>query len=462
MKRFRWWFDQVLLQLTGVRGGTTNTRSCRMGIPRACRRAFGAILVPALVLAIVPRSLWANETLSLPQLLQAARRENPTLLAAHKRWEAAQAKVLQAKALPAPKIGVEFEDIPRGTVKVNQATVMYQLIQALPFPGKLSLRRQVAVKHAQVAAMAFKQTEWDIISQLKSAYYDLFLVDREQAIQQEQLLWLHQAAAIAQARYVTGTISQPELLRAQGEALEAENALIVLAHRRQALSAHLNHLLNRPAHAPLGQPGEILLLSVPFHPDELLLIALERQPELLAMKYAAERAEAEWRLAKRELLPDLETMLELRDPAMGPIGPWDLTLALAIPFWFWTKLQYGVKAALYDKESMQAAYQAMQNDLTKRIHEHWHEAMASYTTAKLCQDGLIDLAQQVVTATMAAYQSGRGSFMELLEALRTLSDRQRTYYQHLVAFEQHVVMLEQAAGVPLRDAHEVLAAGGGT
>lgn len=454
MERFRWWFDRVLLQLTGVRGGTTHTRSCRMGISRASLRAVGCILVPALVLAIVPGSLWADETLSLPQLLQEARRANPTLLAAHKRWEAVQAKVLQAKALPAPKIGIEFEEIPRGTIKVNQATVMYQLIQALPFPGKLSLRHQVAVKNAQVAAMAFKQAEWDVITQLKSAYYDLFLNDRELEIQQEQVLWLNQAVASARARYATGSASQAELLRVQGEALEASNALTVLAHRRQAIAAHLNHLLDRPAHEPLGQPEMIRLVSLAVTPDELLLMAQERQPELLAMKYASERAEAEWKLAKRELLPDLETMLELRDPAMGPIGPWDLSLALVIPFWFWTKLQYGVKAALYDKDSMQAAYRAMQNEVARRIHEHWHEAMAAYTTAKLCRDGLIDLSRQTVVSATAAYQSGRGSLAELLDALRTLTERKRTYDQHLVAFEQHVVMLEQAVGIPLREAHE--------
>ena len=184
-------------------------------------------------------------------------------------------------------------------------------------------------------------------------------------------------------------------------------------------------------------------------------MAQERQPELLAFKFSVERADAALRLAKRELLPDLETMLELRDPAIGPFGPWDLTLAVAIPFWFWTKLKYGVRVAVYDKASAQAAYTAVQNEVARRIHEHWHEALASYGTAKLCQDGLISLKRQEVTSALAAYQSGRGSFMELLDGLRTLSEQERTYYKHLVALEQHIVMLEQAAGLPLREAHAV-------
>lgn len=421
-----------------------------------CRRAlsvFSSALLIWQASAVQLVAAAGAQPLSLPALLEEARRANPALLEAHKRWEAAQARVPLSKALPAPKIGVEFEEIPRGGVSINQATIMYQLIQAIPFPGKLSRRHKVAVKEAQVAAMTFKRAEWDLMTDVKAAYYDLYLLDRELEIQQEQVAWLEQAVNAAQARYATGAGSQPELLKLQRELLETSNTLRTLQHRREAMEAHLNHLLNRSAHEPVGRPGAIALTPLSFTPDELVLVAQEQQPELLAVKFASERADASYRLAKRELLPDLETMFELRDPAMGPIGPWDLTLAIAIPVWFWTKWRYGLKSALYDKESMEAAYAAMRNDVTRRVHEHWHEALAAYTTAKLCQDGLIELARQAVTSASAGYQSGRGSSADLLDALRGLSEQRRTYAQHLVMLEQHVVMLEQAAGYPLRSAH---------
>lgn len=399
--------------------------------------------------------------LSLPVLLEEIRRVNPDLLAARKKLEAVQARIPQARGLPAPRIGVEFEEIPRGTVKVNQATLMYQLIQSLPFPGKLSKRHQVAVAEAQMAAAMFKQTEWEVTSQLKSIYYDLFLTDRELEIQREQGTWLNQAEAVAQSRYATGAGSQAELLRTQAGALEASNAVHVLTQRREALAAHLNHLLNRPSESPVGRPGNVSLVSVPSTPQELFTQAQEQQPELLAFKFSAERAEAAWALAKRELLPDLETMVELRDPAMGPFGVWDLTLALVLPFWFWTKQKYGVKAALYDKDSAQAAYQGVQNEISRRIHENWHEASAAYATAQLCQESLISLARQAVTSSLAAYQGGRGSYMELLEALRGMKEQERIYYQHLVALEQRVVALEQAVGAALRSGHEQADSKGG-
>lgn len=417
-----------------------------------CRRIF--INWIALSVAAAPLAGWAEPAerapLSLPALLEEARRANPELLAARTRWEAAQAKVPLATGLPAPKIGVEWESIPRGTVKFNQADLMYQLIQSLPFPGKLSARRRVAVAEAQMAAAAFKQAEWDVMTQVKAAYYDLFLADRELEIAREQVLWLEQVEAAARARYATGAAPESELLQAQADALEAANQITVLTHRRSATAAHLNHLLNRPGHAPPGSPEPLALQPVPSTPDALLATALEHQPELLVFKFSAERAEASWRLAKRELLPDLETMVTLRDPAMGPVGPWDLSLALVLPFWFWTKQRYGVKAALFDKDSTQAAYEAMRREVERRIHEHWHEASAATASATLARDQLIPWQREAVASALAAYQGGRGAFLDTLMALKSLSERERTYYEHVVTAEQHVAMLEQAVGVPLQ------------
>ena len=400
-----------------------------------------------------PLSLHAEEAaaVSLPALIQEARRVNPSIRASRIRWESAKAKIPLATALPAPKIGVEFEEIPKGSVKFNQASIMYQLIQSIPFPWKLSLRKQVALKDAQVAAMAWKQTEWDVITQLKTVYYDLFLLDQEAQIAQEQVLWLRQAAQTANAGYATGTSAQAELLDAQGALLEATNQITVLEHRRQAMGAHLNHLLNRPVHELAGSPGPLPLEGLSWTPDELMLMADASQPELLAFRYTAERAEAAVKLSKRELLPDLETMVELRDPAMGPIGPWDLSLAVALPFWFWTKWQYGVKVAIRDRESARAAYEAMRNEIARRIHEHWHEAQAAYTTATLFRDGLLPLRKQVVASALAAYQSGRGSLRDVLEALQRQAEQRRRYAEQLVNVEQHVVLLEQAVGLPLRE-----------
>lgn len=388
--------------------------------------------------------------LSLSVLLEEARKANPEIRAARARWDAAQQRVPLATGLPAPRIGIELEEIPRGTLKVDQATTIFSLLQTLPFPGKLSLRHRVALKEAQEAAAMFKQTEWEVLTQVKAAYNDLFLLDRQREIAEERTRWARPSAAAARARYATGAAPQRDALQAEAELLTLANDLAVLHHRRDAAAAHLNHLLDREGHAATAAPGPIPLAPVPGDPETLMAQALTQQPALLAAQFAAERAEAAWRLSKRELWPDFETMLALRNPAMGPIGPWDLSLALALPFWFWTKQRYGVKVAVADQASAAAAYQAMRRGVERQIHEHWHEASAAYGSAALAQDRLIPLARQAVASAMAAYEGGRGSFADMTAALQALAQRQDDYYRQVVSVEQHVAMLEQAVGVSLR------------
>ncbi|PIQ84641.1 MAG: hypothetical protein COV75_01185 [Candidatus Omnitrophica bacterium CG11_big_fil_rev_8_21_14_0_20_63_9] len=423
-----------------------------MVIGRNTARVISWLVSMAIAMGPMPllRADSSPEPLELVPLLEEALKENLDLVSAKQEWEAARARIPKATGLPAPRIGVEWEEIPKGSLKLNEAMLMYQLVQSLPFPGKLSARRRVAVAEAQVAAARYKQAELEVLTQVKAAYFDLFLFDRQQALQREQATWLQQAVAVAQARYASGLGPQADALQAQGELLEASNDVRVLTDRRAAVAAHVNHLLNRTVDQPLGLPAAPKLEPLTVSAQELTLMAARWQPDWLLFQAAAERAGAAWRLEKRELLPDLETMFELRDPATGPIGPWDLTLAIVLPFWFWTKQRYGVKAALYDKRSAEAAFAAMRNDVTRRIHEHWHQAMASHRTAMLYRDGLIPLAEQATESALAAYRSGQGSFAELVMALRGWTERRRMYDEALVEFEQHVAMLEQASGVSLR------------
>ena len=144
---------------------------------RLHRQLMALLLIPVLA-GQGSMAAWAADAsvLSLSPLLEELRRASPELLAARKRWEAARMRARQATGLPAPRIGVEFEELPKGKFKVDEATIMYQLVQSLPFPGKLSAKKAVAAKEAQLAAVELKRMEWDLASQLKTTYYELYLI----------------------------------------------------------------------------------------------------------------------------------------------------------------------------------------------------------------------------------------------------------------------------------------------
>ena len=66
---------------------------------------------------------------------------NPEIKAARQRWEAAKAVVPQVQALPDPRLQFGYQRMPM-TDPLQGA--MYGFGQEIPFPGKLSLKGEVA------------------------------------------------------------------------------------------------------------------------------------------------------------------------------------------------------------------------------------------------------------------------------------------------------------------------------
>ena len=120
--------------------------------------------------------------LQLNELINETIQNNPQLRAARNRTEAAKSRISQVTSWDAPQIGVEFYQVPiqsfPNPIKNNMETDYY-LQQMIPFPGKLSAMGSAAESNANMANQDYKALERKIIMNLKSAYYDLYLVQHK-------------------------------------------------------------------------------------------------------------------------------------------------------------------------------------------------------------------------------------------------------------------------------------------
>src|SRR3989338_1431463 len=124
------------------------------------KKALNIILIIAF--SLNSGIIFAGEPLSLNLLIDEARLKNPDILAAKKRWEASLARVPQAKSLDNPNVGVTFEKIPRGTLKLDKTMSedrMLSFAQFFPFFGKLPLKGKIAMVESQMFAAEYKNKE---------------------------------------------------------------------------------------------------------------------------------------------------------------------------------------------------------------------------------------------------------------------------------------------------------------
>ncbi|MFA5260720.1 MAG: TolC family protein, partial [Candidatus Omnitrophota bacterium] len=177
-------------------------------------------MVLVTVMLFDPAFSYSAEPVSLNALIDEALKNNPQIQAAQRRWEASQARVPQAKSLDNPTIGITFEKIPRGTVKLNKTMPedrMLTLSQFLPFFGKIKLKGKIALIESQMVAAEYKNTELEIINQLKTAYYDLFMNAKEIEFLTESLKLLEGIAAVSESRYAVGDMRQEAVYKIHSE-----------------------------------------------------------------------------------------------------------------------------------------------------------------------------------------------------------------------------------------------------
>src|SRR5512137_1202480 len=119
---------------------------------------------------------------------------NPELQAARKRWEAAQKRPGQERALPDPTVrfgwasaGAPYPGAGLGSEPT--ANLGIEFSQALPFPGKRGLRSSMAQQEAQAESFMFEGAELGLVARLKSAFYELqFAYDAIDVLSRNKLL----------------------------------------------------------------------------------------------------------------------------------------------------------------------------------------------------------------------------------------------------------------------------------
>src|SRR5690349_2409578 len=195
------------------------------------------------------------DTLTITEAVRLALANNPGLHAAEFSAQAAQHRIGPAGALPDPQL--QFGLMNRmagdfGSTSDPMTMNQVQVMQMLPFPGKLGRARD-AVRHRAAAADADAvEQRRMLIAQVAEEYSSLAYTDRALDAMARTQGQLRDFAQVATAMYAVGTGLQQDVLRAQVDVARMSEDITNLRQDRVAGAARLNTLLGREAMAPVG------------------------------------------------------------------------------------------------------------------------------------------------------------------------------------------------------------------
>ena len=408
------------------------------------------------------RGIGAGSRVELADVLALAQERNPRLLALQAAAQAAAYREPEASTLPDPTVQLGIMNFGLPDFNADMPTSMapsVQLMQMIPFPGKLSLKGDIASYGREMAEAGADEAWWDVRARASSMFYDLYSLDRRLEVMRSTLSLLRDFQQVAKAMYTAGTGRQADVLRADVEVARMDGDIRQMEAMRTTMAARLNGLLDRPAATEVPSPvlGE-LPVDVPEHAT-LLAWADESRPMLERGRLGVAQAGTRSDLAHRQIWPDLTVGVTYgqRDRGMGTERMGSAMIGFSLPVHAGSR-QYAARDEAAAMERLaQAELGSLEAEVDARIGELLAELERARTLTALYRDEVIPEAHATVESAFSSYRVGNVDFMTLVDAEMTVNRYEGELYQLLGEYGKAVAALESAIGRPLPRTGQVLA-----
>jgi outer membrane protein, heavy metal efflux system len=419
----------------------------------------------------------AAETLAA--LIEEAEDNNPEITAAMRSAEAAAARVPQAGALPDPILGVAMMNLPVADPSLSREMMTMttlQITERFPFPGKRGLRAGRAGFLAEAAEWEVERTRREVIEGVKSAYYQVYFIDRALDVTERNEALLGDFASLTSVKYGLGSVAQPDVLKAQVERTGLVDEMVALRERRSSAVARLNTLLDRPLHTPLSAAelpvsvraaaleggGRALTFAAvslsglslasgrgpaPGIPpvEELLRVAAESNPRIRTHALFVRAQNEMLSLAEKAGLPDFNVAVAYSRRS-GFSDFLSVSVSVPLPVFSGRKQDQGVLEETSVLERLRARLRAVENEVNEEIVSLVAALARARDQLMLLEDGILPQAQTSLSSATASYRVGSVDFLTLLDAQVTLYRHELEYHRLLADFAQSVASVERAVG----------------
>ncbi|MGB7569522.1 MAG: TolC family protein [Chitinivibrionales bacterium] len=385
------------------------------------------------------------------QTLINAAQNNPTLKAADAKVQASAASAKAQKSLDPPQVAVEFYQAPVASFPdpfKNQMEYDYSIQQMLPFPGKLGAMANAENKQTDMLKADRKTTEQDIVRNVKSLYFDLYLKNRQIEINHETRMLVRGFVDIARKQYEVDMGKQSDILRAQTELSTLGNDSIVLVQERKSMEGMLNAVCNRPVSSEIGFIPEVNPVLPTFELDKLMALARKNRPELKSMETGIEMQEAERIAAKKGYLPDFMVRGMYKQMMQGG-DDWSLMLGATVPIAPWShgRISSETKRADANIRTAESDRENMINMISSEVNDALLKVESAKERLKLSRESVIPQAEQTLESALSAYRTGKQEFLMLIDIQRMLVMAKLDYHMAVMTLLDSQSRLERAVGL---------------
>lgn len=396
---------------------------------------FVLILFPALVHA-------QSTSISLDETVELFKQNSLQQELARYKQLRKQGEVVQYKSYPNPEVSINREQLNAGTIDYQETT--YMLSQPIELLGQPFLRNRSASKSREAADLEFEYDRLQLVTQVKSLYVAYWQLSEKLDVYNYALEIIQKARESAMTRQEEGTFSGLQVQRFNVELSryrkQRDEVKLNLQQTENRLASYI--FANGDSETEIQPSDSLTVTPIALQEETLIQYAFENRKDLKALKQRSDASKLRHKVEKRDRLPDLNVNIGYKEQSDGAEG-FVIGGSIKVPIFSQNRGNVMVaKAQSHSRET----------ELTLKRQEVRNQVETAYSRVQLVMDQWQSMQENRVQISMleaarAAYQEGRYSLVELLDATQAYVDGQTMIYKTISDYNQALFKLNlQSAG----------------
>lgn len=388
-----------------------------------------------------------GQTITADELVGLVIEANPGLAALQAAADAATYRVDTAGSLDDPVLSYAVAPLTANAGRGLNQNVDFS--QKIPWPGSLAARESAAQHDSVAAYHDVAALKLQVIAQTISAYAEWRFVDEGLSIHHATQVLLDELIATTQSRYAAGSALKQDALQAEVERAGLDEQLLRLVRQRVIVQARINALLNRLPDAPLPAAVPMPLRSAPPVLKILQSLALGRHPELLGLDAKISASKSHVAAAEKAFYPDFQLGVSYNSFWDNADKRPSIGVSINVPL-NRSKRKSELNRARAESRRAEWTLVKRRAELLSNVAQARARVLEAQASVFLYKDRLGPLAEEFLAAALADYQSGSGTFLNVITAEQRKLSTDLQLARALADSARRIAELEQWVGGPIR------------
>ena len=386
---------------------------------------------------------------SIDEVIETALKNNPNIKVS--RLQTDQQQALKGSSFDLPKTDFSLDYGQTNSIADNDTR--FNVSQKFAFPTLYNSQNKLAKTKIEASELNEAVLENELISQVKSTYYELWYLKSKQTVLQKQDSIYERFAYAANLRYKTGESNALEQATANVELADIQ---IMILENASALKNHklqLQNLINSNSLVDINVENlEVKTSILPGIKDST---AIANNPTLAFYHKQIELAENEKSVAVSKMLPDItlgyfnQSFIGNGETASGTPTVFDsgdrftgVQFGLSIPIWFKPHTAK-IKAAKIQKMENEAQLEAVKNKIQTQLETLWETLQTEQTNLESYKNNALPQAELLLKNSQRGFQEGEVGYIEYTQGLNRALTIQVKYLDFVNKYNQTLIKIEQ-------------------